>query len=706
MKASGYEGSEKDFRDTYRTDESISRLFSIAKQKEMFSGDEEQFIQKYFPSKSKPSKEQQASFDNRFSPFAQKKNLGGTTSSPTKLPSQESVKPKEYTKPSEKTNIFGGTFKEPSATPPEGTVDLGASKVDIKKLSEKKQTESEKVRAEVYKKNGKTAGRLYDIKVAGDNAVSAFTNRAINIPADALNAVAAGAKALDDAAVYLGVKEQSQELDEYATRQAAVGIRKFANDIAPQNPDFQDDLVNVLAGTAPDMIAAVLTGGTAKAAAYFGSIGFGQGTDNAYNAYTEMDKDLEGYIAQRAQSQEDADLLREGYKKWKESGDSPFQAALKVGVKEFAVSLLDVVPMAKYFNKLNKFTGGVAEKVAASKGGQFLEQLMRPLDSFGGRVATQGFVEGTQEIIQTALSNLNAASSYDASRKVTDGMYQSGEAGGVMGMMMQMMLGHKVNVRNQTTDPVEKAIIDADVEYLENKKAEFDANPEAVVPESKEKQKLADALEEDISPEAAKIISKKLEALDDPKEDKGELAPIIERQYKEKIDALKTDMESLPDEAKSEVKKRIDELEAEKKEAIDRVYPDGVKAEAPKKKTLKEKIAEQKAKEAETLKDKLQKAREKEAEKVQDEKVEIAKEEQVQQKPEVPEVKGVDKVEDALELEKEAKLKEVGKPEVKMEFIQKKDLRKAKDIEGASKEHRRVLEEHKQVKSLLDCLWA
>jgi putative redox protein len=46
-------------------------------------------------------------------------------------------------------------------------------------------------------------------------------------------------------------------------------------------------------------------------------------------------------------------------------------------------------------------------------------------------------------------------------------------------MMMQMMLGHKVNVRNQTTDPVEKAIIDADVEYLETKKAEFDANPEA-----------------------------------------------------------------------------------------------------------------------------------------------------------------------------------------------------------------------------------
>ena len=55
--------------------------------------------------------------------------------------------------------------------------------------------------------------------------------------------------------------------------------------------------------------------------------------------------------------------------------------------------------------------------------------------------------------------------------------------------------------------------------------------------------------------------------------------------------------------------------------------------------------------------------------------------------------------------EKEAALKEATKPEPKMEFLQKNDLRKLKDVEGGVKEHGRIKEEFKKLKSIIDCLW-
>jgi len=77
----------------------------------------------------------------------------------------------------------------------------------------------------------------------------------------------------------------------------------------------------------------------------------------------------------------------------------------------------------------------------------------------------------------------------------------------------------------------------------------------------------------------------------------------------------------------------------------------------------------------------------------------------VQKKTEVPDTNGVDKSEDALELEKEAKLKQVGKPDVSLNTLSNKELVDSKDPIANKSANENIRKRQRELERLINCLW-
>ena len=701
FKKNGYEGTEKDFQKEFGTDEGRNKLYNIAKTRDLFGGSQEEFNDKYFPSVAK-KKKMEDDFNSRFTPFIQKKNTSST--------SQGGESP-SVSKEQDNGMLAG---MEISDRKPSGT-DLGKSNISAA-ASNKPITEYQKEVADVYKKHGRIAGMLHEAKKVAIESGTAFYGGATSMASETLDAIGAGARKMDEAAHYIGLtKTPPKAQDEYATTQAAASIRDWANKAFPSNPDLQDNVVVSLFRGAPLLIGAALTDNPYSAAAVFGETSFGGTYHEARKNIKDMFDNPDEYIAQRAKTPEEADLLKRNIEKLKATGESPDDLALKPAIIDGSINTALGLPMAGFFNKLNKYSGGAVTKALNSGGAPVLEQM---LGATGSEMVKQSAEQAAFMIGVTAASNYNAQQNWDFTRKVADGLENSGFTGAVMGGFMGGMVGYarsraeKARIglaeaktpEEQARLSKEVAIENATVEHLEAKQKEYEESEGKPAKENAEKVKLSEALENpELSEESRRIISQKLESIDEPGKDEGVLKPLIEKQYDQQTEVLENDIKNAPEEAIPEIQKRVDQLKEEKKAAVDEVYPDGIK---PKSKPKEEEdalsadllsIFGNKEKEAEALNNELGKIFTK---------PESAKPEEV-----VPTEGVVKEAEQPVEIkpdevaEKEAALKESTKPEPTMEFLQKNDLRKLKDLEGGVKEHERIKDEFKRLKQIVKCLW-
>lgn len=139
------------------------------------------------------------------------------------------------------------------------------------------------------------------------------------------------------------------------------------------------------------------------------------------------------------------------------TGDSD-KAMLAAGLNTAASAGLEALPFLNFTKRLDNMTGGTVKKVMVSG-------------------AVGGGSELITEVAQTWTDNLVASNIYDETRQLTDGLYQSGEIGGVVGFTMSaVMAALHIRLKN-ARDPyerqeIEKAIADTAAKQQQVQKRE------------------------------------------------------------------------------------------------------------------------------------------------------------------------------------------------------------------------------------------
>lgn len=139
---------------------------------------------------------------------------------------------------------------------------------------------------------------------------------------------------------------------------------------------------------------------------------------------------------------------------YNQTGDA--DTAMKAAViNTVASSGLESMPIMHFMNRLDKTTGGGVKKVL-----------------IGGLQG--GFEEATTEIMQQAVSNMVASNLYDETRKIADGMVQSGEVGGLTGFALNVIFASLGAKLKTVSDPYEAQEIQKAQAYVSEQKTAFD----------------------------------------------------------------------------------------------------------------------------------------------------------------------------------------------------------------------------------------
>jgi len=205
-------------------------------------------------------------------------------------------------------------------------------------------------REEIKKKNGPLAAKLYDVQVTGEQTANAVAQGTLNVGADFFDFIGMVSNKIDDAQnnVPLFGKQvagEDKKQDDYATTKWAKSIREFANDIAPLDPDFQDNVIVQLAQTAPAMAGAMASGSLAGSALIFGTTSGGAEFRQAYDRFDDY-KNLskEEVINKYAQKPEDVEVISKHVDEVKKSNQSPEELAFSTGLINSAIGIKFYIP--------------------------------------------------------------------------------------------------------------------------------------------------------------------------------------------------------------------------------------------------------------------------------------------------------------------------------------------------------------------------
>lgn len=179
-------------------------------------------------------------------------------------------------------------------------------------------------------------------------------------------------------------------------------IAEATEEIFPTNPKFQDEFLTKLLSGAGQL------GTTISVGLLTGGLG--------------------------AALQASSALAAGEYERAKASGSSE-EEAFNVFLLNLPVGALDAIPVARLFRRLDRVTGGGVKKVLAQ--------------GFAGTLS-----EGIQEAGQEALTNVVAGQTYDATRKIMDGVLEAGLIGGILG---GVATGVSVGVKTAVVNARDKA---------------------------------------------------------------------------------------------------------------------------------------------------------------------------------------------------------------------------------------------------------
>lgn len=270
------------------------------------------------------------------------------------------------------------------------------------------------------------------------------------LPADVMETIAIGGNQVGRLAEWAGIAERGT-VEENALYKTAQNYRQWLDEIFPTNPAYKEDLDTQVASAIGDLTKLIGSGGFSRGSAIASELNNFNKAGNLITTTARQGKQIIGSPPALVGAMETG--LNE-FKLAKASGatdDEAFQAFLKNAT---VGSVLEAIPIMQFFNRLDKTSGGGVKQ--ALKNG-----------------VVQGVEEMTTEVTQQIYSNINAADTYDATRKWYDGLTESGGIGFGLGFFLG---GASTTLRKKQAEaktPEEKAEIQKGIDFLDQKSEEL-----------------------------------------------------------------------------------------------------------------------------------------------------------------------------------------------------------------------------------------
>jgi hypothetical protein len=292
-----------------------------------------------------------------------------------------------------------------------------------------------------------------------DNKVSApmsymatFNQHVYGLPADILKTIAIGSNQLGKL-----VGEDVPVEDQYTAR-IADWYRESIKEISPDNPALQEDLGTTVSGALGDLTSLVMSGGIGRPTAAANELQKFSKASNLVKLSAQKGKKI---IASPPALVGAIQMGTNEFNQAKASGatdDEAFDAFIK---NASVGSILEAIPIMKYFKRLDTTSGGGVKKLLA-KG------------------TAQGVDEMTTEVVQQVYSNLNASQTYDKTREWFDGIVDSGGIGFGLGFFLGAMGTSLRKKKAEAKTPEEQVEVQKAIDFVEEKGAELTKKEEAL----------------------------------------------------------------------------------------------------------------------------------------------------------------------------------------------------------------------------------
>jgi hypothetical protein len=355
--------------------------------------------------------------------------------------------------------MFGDNYIDPKSkvgndffSPQSTGVDNGPDP-NLKPLVEKERVDSE----QADKEKEEEIAKLDNGISRPISAIATFNQHVYGLPADILETVAIGADQLGNLTEMAGLGKKAPIEDQYASK-IAKWYRDSIKELSPDNPAYQDELQTQVSGSLGDLTTLVMSGGTSRTPQAINEIQKFSKTSNLLNVATQEGKSL---ISSPPALVGAIQMGTNEFRQAKASGATDDQAFDAFYKNAAAGSILERVPIMKYWKRLDQTTSGGLKKLISNG-------------------ATQGVEEMTTEVIQQAYSNINAAQSYDATRKWYDGMTESGGIGFGLGFFLGAMGTSLRKKQAEAKTPEEKAELQKSIDFVNEKGEELASKQEKI----------------------------------------------------------------------------------------------------------------------------------------------------------------------------------------------------------------------------------
>lgn len=305
-----------------------------------------------------------------------------------------------------------------------------------------------------------------------DNGVSrpvstiANVNQAFyGLPADLLEGFAVLTKNTVGRGMEAAGLEGETPTEQYPTYRWGQKYRQWIQELSPDNPAYQDELQAKVGTAIGDLAGLVFSGGFKGEAKLLSVL---SSEINQYNKAGNLFATAMGEGKKLITSPPSLiGSLQSGlseYNAAKASGADEDTAFGRFLLNATAGGVLEGIPVAQFFKRLDETTGGGVKNVL--KNG-----------------AVQGVEEMTTEIAQQVFSNVDAANTYDATRKWYEGLTESGGIGFGLGFVLGAMGTSLRKKQAEAQTPQEKEEIQQAIDFV-NEKANALAEGQAKVDES------------------------------------------------------------------------------------------------------------------------------------------------------------------------------------------------------------------------------
>jgi hypothetical protein len=313
--------------------------------------------------------------------------------------------------------------------------------------------------------------------------MATFNQHVYGLPADLLQTFAIGANQMGRLTEAVGLEDRVP-VEEQPSYKLAEWYRNSIKELSPDNPALQDEWETMASGALGDLTTLVLTGGIGGPATALNEIQqFSKSSNIIKVAANEGKKIITSPPALVGAIQMGANEFNQA----KASGatdDEAFDAFIKnAGVG----SILEAIPIMKYFKRLDSTSGGGVKKLLA-KG------------------TAQGVDEMTTEVVQQVYSNVNASQTYDKTREWFDGIVDSGGIGFGLGFFLGAMGTSLRKKKAEAKTPEEQAEVQRAIDFVDQKSEELTKKQEAIDGESNQGAE-AGAKQETVTPQQQEPVS-------------------------------------------------------------------------------------------------------------------------------------------------------------------------------------------------------